>query len=102
MCARHSWPSSISSFRFLDAQRFQLKAVEQQLDAQLTGELAAHSPNAGATDASHQAVLRELSDNQQWILRLEEQRPYGAQPRLFGRDAITVDRRGLVQSSTCE
>ena len=64
-------------FRVLDAQRVQLAALEQQLNAQLTNELATHSPNAGATDAAHQAVLREQSDIQQRILRLEESRPTG-------------------------
>jgi len=52
-------------------RRFQ----SQNLDAQLTSELATHSPNAGATDAAHQAVLREQSDIEQRILRLEDHEP---------------------------
>jgi hypothetical protein len=62
-------------WEFLDAQRVQLKTLEEQLNQQLTAELAAHSPNAGATDAAHQAVLREQSDVQQHILQLDERRP---------------------------
>jgi hypothetical protein len=61
-------------FRILDVRRVQLKNLEQQLNDQLTAELAAHSPNAGATDAAHQATLREQSDIQQRILRLSESR----------------------------
>jgi hypothetical protein len=64
-----------NQFGFLNKQRLQLKALEARLNAQLTSELSTHSPNAGATDASHQAVLREQSDVQQRILRLDEQRP---------------------------
>src|SRR5262249_7720255 len=63
------------SWSLLDAQRVQLAALEHQLNQQLTDELAAHSPNAGATDAAHQAVLREQSDVQQRILKLDESRP---------------------------
>ena len=62
-------------WRFLDTQRVQLKALEQQLNDKLTTELAAHSPNAGATDAAHQATLREQADVQERILRLAESRP---------------------------
>jgi hypothetical protein len=61
--------------RFLDAQRVQLRMVEQQLNQQLTDELASHLPNAGATDAAHQAVLRELSGIEQRILQWDEIRP---------------------------
>jgi hypothetical protein len=62
-------------WRFREAQAAQLRTLEQQLNAQLTAELAVTSPNAGATDASHQAVLREQSDIQQRLLHLGEQRP---------------------------
>src|SRR5262245_59330841 len=61
--------------RFLDEQRVQLATLERQLNEQLTQELATHSPTAGATDASHQAVLREQSDVQQRIVKLEDERP---------------------------
>lgn len=64
-----------AQFDVLDAQRLQLESLERRLNDQLTFELAAHSPNAGATDAQHQAVLRQQSDVQQRILRLEETGP---------------------------
>jgi hypothetical protein len=70
---------------FRDAQRVQLATLEQQLNQQLTHELAARSPNAGATDAAHQAVLREQSDVEQRMLNLEVQLP-GPVPCRFGHD----------------
>jgi hypothetical protein len=80
-----------SQFHFLDAQRVQLQTLEQQLSQRLTAELAAHSPNAGATDAAHQAVLRAQSDVQQRILRLEESRPNGG---------LTLPSAGEPRAST--
>jgi hypothetical protein len=55
----------------LDAQRASLVDLERDLNDELRAELAANSPNVGTTDAKHQAVLRELSDLQQRLLRLE-------------------------------
>jgi hypothetical protein len=59
--------------RFLDEQETQLKQLEKQLNNQLTVELLSHSPNAGATDAAHQAVLRELSDVAYRILKVKSE-----------------------------
>ena len=56
----------------------QLETLERQLNQQLTNELATHDPNAGSTDAAHQAVLRQQSDVQQRILRLDESQPAGS------------------------
>jgi hypothetical protein len=64
--------------RFLDLQRAHLETLEQQLTNQLTEELATHSFNAGATDAAHQAVLREQSELEQRIVRLHDTRPSSA------------------------
>jgi len=64
-----------AQFRCLDAQRVQLTTLEEQLNNQLNEELAAHSPNAGATDASHQAVLRQIAAVNSRILRLQQGDP---------------------------
>ena len=69
-----------SRLKFLFGQQVALRTQEQQVNAQLTAELAAHSPNAGATDAAHQAVLREQADIQQRILRLSESRSCSTTP----------------------
>jgi hypothetical protein len=61
-------------YRSLDRQRVVLVNLERDLNDDLAAELAAHSPNVGATDAHHQAVLRELSDLQQRLLRIEVER----------------------------
>jgi hypothetical protein len=60
--------------RFLDEQEAQLRQQEKQLDNQLSVELLHRSPNAGATDAAHQAVLRELSDLSSRISQLRSER----------------------------
>jgi hypothetical protein len=62
--------SFAEQWHILDAQRVLLKDLEQRLNAKFTAELAAHSPNVGATDAAHQVALREQADNQQKMLTL--------------------------------
>jgi hypothetical protein len=64
-------------WRFLLQQATQLRTQEQRLSAELTAELATRSPNAGATDAAHEATLREQRDLQQRIFSLAESRPMG-------------------------
>src|SRR5262249_49405212 len=64
-----------SQYKFLDDTRLQLEALEHKLNQQLNAEIAAQGPDAGTLDAKHQAVLRELSDIQEQILRLVQSKP---------------------------
>src|SRR5690349_20878328 len=75
--------ATVCALGFLEQQKAQLDVLEKKLTDQLTAELAAHSPYAGATDATHQAVLREQSDIDQRIL--DVQAADGGQPDLGSR-----------------
>src|SRR5262245_59345085 len=66
-----------SEYDLLDKARVGLQRQEEQLNNQLNVALATRSADVGTIDAKHQAVLRELSDLQQRILRLENNRPQG-------------------------
>jgi hypothetical protein len=67
-----------NQWRYLNEEREALQSTEQKLKAQLTAELAAHSPNADATDAAHHAAQRDETNLQQQILHLEALRAPGS------------------------
>jgi hypothetical protein len=66
--------AALCELRLLDTQMTQLQRLEKQLNDELAVELRNLSPNAGATDAAHQAVLRELSAATERVLRLKGER----------------------------
>jgi hypothetical protein len=81
-CPRQSSTSDpagwCSQLRALDDESAQLEALEPVMNKELSVALAAHASIAGLLDAQHIAVLRELSDIQQHILRLAQSNPTGA------------------------
>jgi hypothetical protein len=79
MSARELCAANRASFdkrlRALEDQEHRLQKLVPVFGAQLAAERSTNSHDVGATDAAHQADLREQSDIQQRILRLVKHRP---------------------------
>ena len=59
------------SYESLDRERKSLRSQEKVTNDMLLHALQVNSPNIGVIDAEHQAVLRQFSDLEQRILKLE-------------------------------
>src|SRR5262249_13800835 len=64
-----------AAYKRLDGQRVALRRQEADLNQRLQAAFIANSPDIGTLDSQHQAVLRQLSDLQERILKLEANKP---------------------------
>ena len=64
-----------TAFHALDDYRVQLETAEKSLNSQLNLAVAASAPTVGTLTAQHNAVIRQLSDTQERILKLEDSKP---------------------------
>jgi hypothetical protein len=64
-----------AQYTMLDTTRVNLEQLEQRFNDQLNAALHSKAPDTGTIDAKHQAVLRQISEVQERILRMEQGRP---------------------------